>query len=65
MKNEIHRIGGVRCGIFGFYMGALRWDGRDARLHIENRFRILARLYGFTPDEPEHEVNLARSSTCG
>ena len=42
-------------------MGALRWDGRDARACIENRFRILARLNGFKHDGPEHDVFLARS----
>ena len=42
-------------------MGALRWDGRDARLCIENRFCIPARLFGFNPDEPEHGANPARS----
>ncbi len=33
----------------------------DAYLWIENRFRILAHLYGFNPDEPEHGANPARS----
>ena len=42
-------------------MGALRWDGRDARLRIENLFSIPARLYGFNTDESKHGVNLARS----
>ena len=43
--------GDVRCGIFGFYMGALRWDGRDARFRIENRFRILAHFCRFRHNE--------------
>ena len=45
-------------------MGALRWNSGDARLRIENRFCIFARLYGFNPDELEHGVNLARSLAC-
>ena len=50
-----------RLGICVFYMGALRWDGRDARYCIENRFFLFARFCRFRRDEPENEVNLARS----
>ena len=38
-----HRGAGC-AGFLVFYMGALRWDGRNARFFIENRFRIFARF---------------------
>ncbi len=36
-------------------------DSEDARTCIENRFTVFAGIYRFNPDEPEHDVNLARS----
>ena len=45
-------------------MGALlplRMDSEDARTCIENRFTVFAGIYRFNPDEPEHDVNPARS----
>ena len=42
-------------------MGALRWNGRDARFCIENRFSIFAHLDRFRNHEPGHGVNPAQS----
>ena len=54
-----HRGEGVRD--FCFLMGALRWDGRDARTFIENRFTLFARFCRLQIGRAEHGVNLARS----
>ena len=35
------------AGLSGYYMGALRWNGRDARYCIENLFFLLARFDRF------------------
>ena len=34
-------------------MGALRWDGRDARACIENRFTLFARCFGLQTERAE------------
>ena len=50
------------AGLSGYYMGALRWDGRDARYCIENQSTLFAHFCRFRRDEPENEANPARSS---
>jgi len=42
-------------------MGALRWDGWDARFCIENRFTLYARFCRLQIGRAEHEGFLARS----
>ena len=51
--------GGAGFAFFG--MGALRWDGRDARGVQPGNGAIFAGFCKFKLDEPENEANLARS----
>ena len=55
-----HR-GACIAGFLYFYMGTLRWNGRDARFCIENRFTVFARFCRLQIGRARHGDNLARS----
>ena len=56
--------GGGGAGFAFFGMGALRWDGRDARTCIENCFTLFAHLDRFRHGERNMEASSRGLLSC-
>ena len=64
MNGRLSASGGGGAGFAFFGMGALRWDGRDARTCIENFFTLFAHLDRFRHGERNMEVSSRGLSSC-